>query len=63
MSKKSKDKILAFTKEYSELVHKVNLSSRDTNKREWKAIMNIPYAGIVFDLNDLTAAILNTLDF
>ena len=38
MSKKKeiKDKILALTKEYSELVHKDNLSSRDTNKKEWE---------------------------
>ena len=61
--KEIKDKILALTKEYSELVHKDNLSSRDTNKKEWEVGMNIPYAGRVFDSNEVTAAISSTLDF
>ena len=61
--KEIKDKILALTKEYSELFHKDNLSSRDTNKKEWEVGMNIPYAGRVFDSNEVTAAISSTLDF
>ena len=61
--KEIKDKILALSKEYSELVHKDNLSSRDTNKREWEVGMNIPYAGRVFDSNEVPSAISSTLDF
>ena len=36
--KEIKDKILALTKEYSELVHKDNLSSRDIIKKNGKLV-------------------------
>ena len=58
-----KDKILALTQEYSELVHRENLSSSNSNKKEWEIGMHIPYAGRVFDSNEVKAAISSTLDF
>ena len=58
-----KDKILTLTQEYSELVHRENLSSSNSKKKEWEIGMHIPYAGRVFDSNEVKAAISSTLDF
>ena len=58
-----KNKILALTQEYSELFHRENLSSNNSKKKEWEIGMHIPYAGRVFDSNEVKAAISSTLDF
>jgi CDP-6-deoxy-D-xylo-4-hexulose-3-dehydrase len=61
-----KSKILELTKEYSKLYHTANRPGFDSS--EIKPIFNkntdqIPYAGRVFDENEVIAAIDSTLDF
>ena len=58
-----KEKIIALTKEYSSLVHKDFLAGNNQNKKTWEVGMSIPYAGRVFDSNEVSAAISSTLDF
>ncbi|HEX8279378.1 MAG TPA: DegT/DnrJ/EryC1/StrS family aminotransferase, partial [Segetibacter sp.] len=60
-----KDQILSLTKEFSKLAHKANRPGFESSevKPDFKEGNTIPYAGRVFDENEVVAAISSTLDF
>ena len=58
-----KNKILALTREYSRSVHSSLRLSTDQFRSEWIEGSQIPYAGRVFDENEVEAAVSSALDF
>lgn len=58
-----KAEILRLTREYSELMHKGQRPGDDSGRAAWSPGQTIPYAGRVFDSNEVEAAVGATLDF
>lgn len=58
-----KAEILRLTREYSALMHAGQRPGSDAARAGWQAGQTIPYAGRVFDENEVEAAIGATLDF
>lgn len=58
-----KSEILRLTREYSRLTHASNRPGNDPARPEFKAGETIPYAGRVFDEDEVEAAVSSTLDF
>jgi CDP-6-deoxy-D-xylo-4-hexulose-3-dehydrase len=57
-----KNKIIELTKEYSRLTHKSGLPGSNPNK-SYKAGDTVPYAGRVYDENEVASAVSSMLDF
>ena len=60
---KLKAEILRLTREYSELMHRGQRPGVDVARAPWSPGQTIPYAGRVFDANEVEAAVGATLDF
>ncbi len=58
-----KAEILRLTREYSTLMHGAQRPGDDTTRSEWKPGQTIPYAGRVFNADEVEAAVGSTLDF
>ncbi len=58
-----KAEILRLTREYSRLTHTAQRPGDDTAHAPWSPGQTIPYAGRVFDENEVEAAVGATLDF
>ena len=58
-----KAKILSLTREYSALVHKANRPGSEGLANFVPGVTNIPYAGRVFNEDEVEAAVGSTLDF
>eukprot|EP01035_Chromulina_nebulosa_P036529 gene36529-49211_t len=58
-----KAEILRLTREYSALVHTGQRPGEDAAHAPWSPGQTIPYAGRVFDENEVEAAVGSTLDF
>lgn len=58
-----KTEILRLTREFSKLAHKANRPGGDPDRAPYVPGETIPYAGRVFDENEVEAAISATLDF
>ena len=58
-----KAEILRLTREYSALVHKAQRPGDDAEHTPWAPGQTIPYAGRVFDEDEVEAAVGATLDF
>jgi CDP-4-dehydro-6-deoxyglucose reductase, E1 len=58
-----KAKILSLTREYSSLVHKANRPGSDSLSKFVPGESTIPYAGRVFNEDEVEAAVSSTLDF
>lgn len=61
--KELKAKILALTREYSHLVHSNYRPANDPGRAKWKEGQAVPYAGRVFQEEEVEAAVSSTLDF
>jgi CDP-6-deoxy-D-xylo-4-hexulose-3-dehydrase len=55
--------ILRLTREYSTLVHGTHRPSGDRQRSPWSPGLPVPYAGRVFDADEVEAAVGATLDF
>jgi CDP-4-dehydro-6-deoxyglucose reductase, E1 len=63
-SSQLKEEILRLTREYSRRVHTANRPASSSNELEFvPGVTTIPYAGRVFDENEVAAAVSSTLDF
>ncbi len=62
-AEKIKKEILKLTREYSRIVHDKYRPGYDPNRKNWETGETIPYAGRVFDENEVEAAVSSTLDF
>jgi CDP-6-deoxy-D-xylo-4-hexulose-3-dehydrase len=62
-SEKIKAEILRLTREYSKLMHAAQRPGDSALRASWKTEEPIPYAGRVFDEDEVTAAVGATLDF
>jgi len=62
-SEKIKAEILRLTREYSKLMHAAQRPGDSALRASWKTGETIPYAGRVFDEDEVTAAVGATLDF
>ena len=60
---KLKAEILRLTREYSSHLHKGQRPGDDTDHAPWSPGETIPYAGRVFDQDEVEAAVGATLDF
>ena len=58
-----KAEILRLTREYSELVHRANRPGSENDTPFIAGQTIVPYAGRVFDTNEVEAAVASTLDF
>ena len=58
-----KAEILRLTREYSELVHRANRPGSENDTPFSPGQTTVPYAGRVFDPNEVEAAVASTLDF
>lgn len=58
-----KDQILSLTREYSKLAHSQSFPASDHRRMPWRREHGVPYAGRVFDENEVEAAVSSTLDF
>ena len=58
-----KAEILRLTREYSELMHRANRPSLENDTPFVPGKTTVPYAGRVFDPNEVEAAVSSTLDF
>lgn len=58
-----KSQILALTREYSLLAHSGSFPASDQRRKPWSPEIGVPYAGRVFDENEVEAAVSSTLDF
>lgn len=58
-----KSEILQLTREYSHLVHQANLPAEVQKEKFHPGTTVIPYAGRVFDTEEVEAAVSSTLDF
>ena len=58
-----KSEILRLTREYSELVHRANRPGSENDTPFIAGQTIVPYAGRVFDPNEVEAAVASTLDF
>lgn len=58
-----KQVILSDTRQYSALMHRTQLPGDDARRGAWQPGQTIPYAGRVFDENEVEAAVGSTLDF
>ena len=56
-----KKKILELTREYSRLQHTSNFPTSDSARRPWTPGSPIPYAGRVFNDDEVVAAVSSTL--
>ena len=62
-SEKIKSEILRLTREYSKLTHAAQLPGDSPSRAKWQNGGTIPYAGRVFDADEVEAAVSATLDF
>lgn len=62
-SEKIKSEILRLTREYSKLTHAAQLPGGSPHRASWQSGETIPYAGRVFDEDEVAAAVGATLDF
>jgi CDP-6-deoxy-D-xylo-4-hexulose-3-dehydrase len=62
-SEKIKSEILRLTREYSKLTHAAQLPGGSPQRARWQSGETIPYAGRVFDEDEVAAAVGATLDF
>ena len=62
-SEKIKSEILRLAREYSKLTHTAQRPGGSPERASWKAGETIPYAGRVFDEEEVAAAVGATLDF
>jgi CDP-6-deoxy-D-xylo-4-hexulose-3-dehydrase len=58
-----KDEILRLTREYSSLMHKAHRPGNDPHQAPFIPGQTIPYAGRVFNEDEVEAAVASTLDF
>ena len=58
-----KKEILKLTRDYSKKVHNAFRPGDDSLRSVWEKGMPIPYAGRVFDEDEVEAAVSSTLDF
>lgn len=58
-----KTEILRLSREYSELTHRSQRPGDDTRRAPWSPGQTVPYAGRVFDQDEVEAAVGATLDF